>query len=80
MNCRSCKHRRDLIGDYHSACAAIDGSVQMAAFSIVQLMGQLKTDQVNVQFNPHGIKNGWCNWPFNFDPIWVESCNLYEVL
>jgi len=28
--------------------------------------------------NPHGIKNGWFVWPFNFDPIWVESCNGFE--
>lgn len=23
----------------------------------------------------HGIDNGWFNWPYNFDPLWLESCN-----
>lgn len=26
----------------------------------------------------HGVKNGWCNWPLNFDPIWVTDCNGYS--
>ena len=26
----------------------------------------------------HGIKNGWFNFPWNFDPIWLENCDGYE--
>jgi len=22
-----------------------------------------------------GIKKGWFNWPYNFDPVWLESCD-----
>jgi len=25
----------------------------------------------------HGIKNGWANWPWDFDPIWINSCDSY---
>lgn len=28
--------------------------------------------------NRHGIKNGWFNWPWNFDPTWVEYCDGFE--
>ena len=28
--------------------------------------------------NPHGVSKGWFNWPFNFDPIWLISCNGYK--
>lgn len=28
--------------------------------------------------NPHGIRNGWFFWPFNFDPIWLKSCTGFE--
>lgn len=28
-----------------------------------------------VKVNPHGLNNGWAYWPFNFDPIWIESCD-----
>lgn len=80
MNCYSCKHRREVPGICHSSCAAIPVSVQPSVFMVVQVMGQLKTNDVDVQFIAHGIKNGWCDWPLNFDPTWVESCNLYEVL
>ena len=26
----------------------------------------------------HGMANGWCMWPMNFDPIWIKRCPLYE--
>lgn len=29
--------------------------------------------------NPHGIRNGWCFYPFNFDPIWLtKQCSNYS--
>ena len=28
--------------------------------------------------NKHGIENGWFFWPFNFDPVWLESCDGFE--
>lgn len=31
-----------------------------------------------VEGSPHGIKNGWFYWPFNFDPIWLKSCDSFE--
>lgn len=30
------------------------------------------TGEVLLRFDPHGIKNGWCMFPVNFDPTWVE--------
>jgi len=35
-------------------------------------------DKADVAGNPHGIKNGWFNWPFNFDPIWLEVCHGFK--
>ena len=32
----------------------------------------------DVTGNKHGIKNGWFQWPFNFDPIWLESCDGFS--
>ncbi len=29
--------------------------------------------------NPHGIRNGWFFYPFNFDPIWMaKKCANYK--
>ena len=25
-----------------------------------------------------GIRNGWFNWPYSFDPIWLVSCDGFE--
>ena len=35
---------------------------------------------MGVKGSSHGITNGWFNWPFNFDPVWLESCNMFEEL
>lgn len=32
-----------------------------------------------VRGNPHGIKNGWFNYPYNYDPIWkLGECRNYR--
>lgn len=36
-------------------------------------------EAVHVKGNPHGIKNGWFNWPWNFDPTWLETCDGFEA-
>ena len=28
--------------------------------------------------NAHGVKHGWCYWPFNFDPIWIDACIFFS--
>lgn len=29
--------------------------------------------------DPHGVKNGWCNFPYDYDPIWLTSkCNFFS--
>ena len=30
---------------------------------------------LNIVGNPTGIRKGWFNWPFNFDPHWLENCD-----
>jgi hypothetical protein len=33
----------------------------------------------SIAANAHGVKNGWCMYPVNFDPIWlVGECKNYE--
>lgn len=28
--------------------------------------------------NQHGIKSGWFAWPYNFDPVWLQSCDGFS--
>ena len=33
-----------------------------------------------VKANEHGIVKGWFSWPVNFDPIWLKSCDGFELV
>lgn len=33
---------------------------------------------IKVKGNIFGIRSGWFNHPFNFDPCWLEECNGFE--
>jgi len=66
-DCYKCKNRGNLAGSCHSQCnkgvkGLFEGGVEMPT----------------VQGNEHGIKNGWFFWPFNYDPVWLQSCNSFE--
>ena len=43
-------------------------------------LGMPPVGSVNVKLNPHGVRNGWCSWPINFDPIWVDECDGFAAL
>lgn len=30
-----------------------------------------------VNLNNHGVQSGWAFWPYDFDPVWVDSCDSY---
>jgi hypothetical protein len=32
----------------------------------------------NVTAKAHGVRMGWFNWPLNFDPVWLESCDGFS--
>lgn len=83
-NCYECKYRGGVSGSAHSCCQhpANGGVMEDSFFGAMAILASVgRADPVqadtglNVKGNPHGIKNGWFNWPFNFDPVWLESCD-----
>ena len=88
-NCYNCIYRRKLIGDAHSKCEHPAAVREVAkhfneplyeAMAILASVGRVQPDGVmetglNIKGHPHGIKNGWFLWPFNFDPVWLENCD-----
>lgn len=86
-NCYKCKHRGTLPGSVHSKCnhpkvaQGTDDPLMniLATFASAgrMLPVQLETD-LNVEGDPHGIAEGWFNWPWNFDPAWLVSCDGFE--
>lgn len=70
--CYSCRYQHAIPGDSHVGCA-----LKGTPFNtyIEARMGRLEPPQRD----PHGIAGGWCLWPINFDPIWIDHCNYQQV-
>lgn len=37
-----------------------------------------KNRKAKVEGDPHGIKNDWFNWPYQFDPVWLLKCDGFK--
>ena len=87
-NCYECKYRGDIIGDAHSKCNH-PAFEKIMNNSFAQVMGifasvgrvapiQVQGEGIIVNGNPYGIKHGWFNHPFNFDPMWLTECSGFQ--
>lgn len=74
-------------GDAHSRCnhpdleGAKDPLLEMMAiFASVGRVPPMEAgvDKLGIKANPYGIKMGWFNFPWNFDPVWLEVCNGFK--
>lgn len=86
-NCYKCRHRRKVAGDAHSICEhpAVELVKDDVFSQILRLFGLAgkpvpvrAVSGLNVTGNPHGIGRGWFNWPWNFDPVWLLTCDGFE--
>lgn len=84
-DCYKCKHRRGCSGSAHSLCnhPSVEKNAMGEVFGILASVGRvapLKTDgnKIKVKGNAQGIRRGWFNWPYNFDPVWLESCDGFK--
>lgn len=92
MNCHQCKHRNEIPGSTHSECKCELAELYkpLAWIILSQCVGDARPLGVIVdketgnelgtpiEINPTGIRGGWAMWPFNFDPVWVKSCMMFE--
>ena len=90
LTCRyvKCKWQGSLPGDTHSCCnhPAVQKEKNpfaeaMAIFASVGRVAPMSIpacEELNIKANEHGIREGWFNWPYNFDPIWLENCDGFE--
>lgn len=78
MNCNKCKFHESIPGDAHVSCTILPEQARYYAMVLVTLTAKVDTlSGVNLEFEPHGVAMNWCNWPINYDPIWVKSCNQF---
>ncbi|MHA1333266.1 MAG: hypothetical protein ACTSPL_04225 [Candidatus Odinarchaeia archaeon] len=88
MDCWKCKWHRRIAGDVHIKCAhpeaeklkaATINEVLLRVFAGWEIVPLIPKDfALKIKLDPIGIKRGWANWPWNFDPIWVEECSGFE--
>lgn len=80
-NCNKCEYKKSIPGDAHIQCTHPDID-ESPLGPIMALFGVRDNDsalhKLNIQANPHGVKNGWFMWPMNFDPVWLENCDGYK--
>ena len=87
-DCYKCTYRGKVPGDAHSRCnhpafGKVNDNPFAEMVAIFAGVGrcspiQAKVDGIEVVGHPHGIKNGWFNHPFNFDPTWLLECSGFE--
>jgi hypothetical protein len=88
--CWDCIHMREVPGDAHISCAHPKtknkkkdslGNV-FAIFASVGRCGPSidleAAKELGILGNAYGIRSGWFNWPYLFDPTWLDSCNGFE--
>jgi hypothetical protein len=81
-DCYECIYRGDIPGDRHSKCTHPSSGYQENPISeLLSLFGKKAgvihnvNTPIRVVGNSHGIMSGWFNWPYNFDPVWLEKCD-----
>ena len=93
QNCWSCKWKGEVPGSAHVRCMhpklapfyeALDKNPMLELGLMLGSVGRgpkLVTGEnpLNVRGDPDGIRNNWFNWPYEFDPTWLENCDGYEV-
>lgn len=86
-DCYKCNYRGDLPGSAHSKCEhpAFEKAHNNDLGNIMSILTSVwrvapihaQGDGIIVKGNAHGIRHGWFNHPYNFDPIWLEDCSGY---
>lgn len=92
-NCYQCKYRGEIPGNAHSKCLhpMLNGVTEDPILGLLSMMGSrgFRSMGVNmgdelghligVSGDEHGIRSGWFNWPLNFDPVWLQTCDGFEA-
>lgn len=91
-NCQKCIHKRNIPGDAHFQCSLFmkkmeeqEGKIFFLYYSIYShlepnLVKEFINKYTGMGAEHHGIASGWCNFPFNYDPVWLKGeCKFQEL-
>ena len=65
-NCYLCKHCQKLPNSSYSKC----NKAEPVSSELIK--------RPPVKIEQYGKIMGWCDWPYRYDPVWVNSCDWYE--
>lgn len=87
-NCHTCKNKGSVAGSSHSNCTFFNQEqaiyISMLSLQSLEPLGRLINNKTKedlgpvIKLNKTGVEGGWCIFPINFDPRWIEECKLYE--
>ena len=87
-NCYECQYKGNNPGDAHIRCLhpLNKTTTDDPLANVLGILGgvgrgdvfAIYPEALNIKANPHGIKNGWFNYPINFDPCWLENCDGFK--
>lgn len=87
-DCYSCIYRGGLADSAHSRCnhPLVSSENNNPLGEMLAMFGSagrmppimMGTEKLNIKGNEHGIRHGWFNWPWNFDPVWLENCDGFK--
>ena len=85
-DCYQCRHRGEVPGSAHSCCNHPAAGNGPNPFAILASVGRVTpvvniggAEKLNIEANPHGVRRGWFNWPYNFDPVWLKRCDGFTA-
>ena len=88
-NCYKCLHRGEVPGSAHSSCTHPKAGGKDAGANVFAILASVGrggavidvdgAEALNIRGHAHGIRSGWFNWPYNFDPTWLEACDGFEA-
>ena len=89
VNCYDCKYKGEVPGSAHICCKhpSLEQATNTPMMQIAGIFASVgrfppmvvNSPELNIKGNPHGISHGWFNFPFSYDPIWLENCDGFEA-
>lgn len=88
-DCYKCVHSGGVLGSVHLCCQHPDAGGKdpgAGAMAILASVGRVAptvdlagADALGIKADAHGIRMGWFNWPFQFDPVWLRECKGFTA-
>ena len=88
FDCWKCEYRGAVPGSAHICCKhpslkELHDNATLQMLAIFGSVGRvppfaLSSKELNIKGDSYGMQMGWFNFPLNFDPTWLVSCNGFE--